>query len=67
MVEHAGKVISAEATTGRGFEYKGNLLKLGTFSPASRNRSRERHLSGRCRSLRRMSPQAEFMAGASAG
>src|SRR5882762_1934577 len=40
-----GKVISAEATTGRGFEYKGNLLKLGTFSPASRNRSRERHLS----------------------
>src|SRR5216683_1218865 len=40
-----GKVISAETTSGRGFECEGNLLKAGTLSPASRNRSRERYLS----------------------
>jgi len=41
----SGKVISPEATIGRGFECKGNRLKGGTSSPASRNRSRERYLS----------------------
>jgi len=40
-----GKVISPEAMSWSGFECKGDLLKAGTFSPASRNRSRERYLS----------------------
>src|ERR1022692_2277859 len=40
-----GKVISPEAMSWSGFACKGDLLKAGTFSPASRNRSRERYLS----------------------
>src|SRR5215471_19716287 len=40
-----GKVISPAVMSWSGFECKGDLLKAGTFSPASRNRCRERYLS----------------------